>query len=64
MSSVSNAVSMGQMQITIAKKQLDNIEQQGKDAVKLIEASAPEVATAAPPANAASGVGTQINYTA
>ena len=31
MSSVSNAVSMGQMQITIAKKQLDNIEQQGKD---------------------------------
>lgn len=65
MSSVSNAVSMGQMQITIARKQLDNIEQEGRDAVKLMEASAPpQAATAAPPANAAAGVGSQINYTA
>lgn len=63
MSSVSNAVSMGQMQITIAKKQLETIQQQGKDAVKLIEASAPPEA-GAPPANAAAGVGTQVNITA
>jgi hypothetical protein len=63
MSSVSNAVSMGQMQITIARKQLDNIEQQGKDAVKLMEAAAPP-APGAPPANTAAGVGSQVNITA
>lgn len=63
MSSVSNAVSMGQMQITIARKQLDNIEQQGKDAVKLMEAAAPP-APGAPPANTAAGVGSHVNITA
>ena len=63
MSSVSNAVSMGQMQITIARKQLDAIEQEGKDAVKLMEAAAPP-APGAPPANTAAGVGSQVNITA
>jgi hypothetical protein len=63
MSSVSDAVSMGQMQITIARKQLDNIEQQGRNAVKLIEATAPPEAGASP-ANAAPGVGTRVNITA
>jgi hypothetical protein len=64
MSSVSNAVSMGQMEIAVARKQLDHIEQQGKDAVKLIEATAPPPVDGAPPANAGAGVGTQVNYTA
>jgi hypothetical protein len=64
MSSVSNAVSMGQMEIAVARKQLDSIEQEGKDAVKLIEAAAPPPIEGAPPANVAAGVGSQINYTA
>ena len=64
MSSVSNQVSMGQLEIAVARKQLDNIEQQGKDAVKLIEATAAPPVEGAPPANAAAGVGSQINYTA
>lgn len=63
MSSVSNAVSMGQMQITIAKKQLEAIQQEGEDAVKLMEAAAPP-APGAPPANTAAGVGTRVNITA
>jgi hypothetical protein len=63
MSSVSNAVSMGQMQITIAKKQLEAIKQEGEDAVKLMEAASPPP-PGAPPANAAAGVGTHVNITA
>jgi hypothetical protein len=64
MSSVSNAVSLGQMEIAVARKQLDSMEQEGKDAVKLIEAAAPPQVEGAPPANTAAGVGTQLNVTA
>ena len=64
MSSVSNAVSMGQLEIAVARKQLDSIEQEGKDAVKLIEAASPPPVQGAPPANAPDGVGSQINFTA
>lgn len=64
MSSVSNAGSVGQAQILVAKMQLDTLKQQGKDAVALIESSAAPEGAAGPPANAASGVGTNINYKA
>jgi hypothetical protein len=62
MSSVSNALMMGQLQISVARKQLDAIEQQGRDAITLIESSAPpEVAAAAPPPNTNPGVGGHVN---
>ncbi len=71
MSSVSNAVAMGQMQISVAKMQLEAIEQQGRDALTLIHSSTPpEVAAAAataapaPPANAGAGVGERLNVVA
>jgi len=50
------------MQITVAKKQLESIEQQGRDALTLIAASAPAPEpAAAPPANTAPGVGAHLN---
>ena len=61
MSSVSSAGAPGQYQIAVAKLQLDSVEQQGKDAIALIESS---VASKGAPANAAAGVGTQVNYKA
>jgi hypothetical protein len=67
MSSVSNAVAMGQMQISVAKMQLEAIEQQGRDALTLIHSSTPaDVVAAAPaaPANAAAGVGERLNVVA
>jgi hypothetical protein len=65
MSSVSNAISMTQAQVTVAKMQLDSIEQQGRDTLSLIHSAAPAPAAApATPANTAPGVGSQINYTA
>jgi hypothetical protein len=65
MSSVSSAGAPGQYQIAVAKLQLDSVEQQGKDAIALIESSvAPAGATNGAPANAAQGVGTHLNYTA
>lgn len=44
------------------KKQLDAVEQQGKDALALITASSPQQNKE--PANAAPGVGTQLNVVA
>lgn len=64
MSSVSNALAMGQMQVAIAKKQLDSVEQQGKQALALIEAASPPGAQHAAPANVAAGVGANLNITA
>jgi hypothetical protein len=62
MSSISNSLTATQLQITVAKKQLESIEQQGRDALTLIHASAPpEVQAAAPPANTAPGVGNNLN---
>ena len=61
MTSVSNASSVGQLQITVAKKELEAVEQEGKNALELIHASMPEPAAAA---NAAPGVGGNVNYTA
>jgi hypothetical protein len=60
MSSVSNNLMVGQLQIAVAKRQLESVEQQGKDALALIQSSAPPDATS-PPANAAPGVGTTLN---
>jgi hypothetical protein len=63
MSSVSNATNMGQVQIAVARLQLDSIEQQGRDTLSLIHSAAPAPAPAAP-ANAAPGVGTRVNIPA
>jgi hypothetical protein len=58
MSSVSNALQVGQFQIAVAKQQLESIEQQGRDALTLIESSvAPQPALA----NVGPGVGTTLN---
>ena len=63
MSSVSNAVAMGQLQIAVARKQLDSIEQQGRDALTLIAAAEPP-APGVTPRNVQPGVGTQLNVVA
>jgi hypothetical protein len=65
MSSVTRAGAPGEYQIAVAKLQLDSVEQQGKDAIALIESSVAPVGVAnGPPANAAQGVGTHVSYTA
>lgn len=62
MSSISTSLTATQIQITVAKKQLETIEQQGRDALTLIAASSPASdQAAAPPANTAPGVGTHLN---
>ena len=62
MSSVTNASAVGEFQIAIARQQLDAMKQEGRDALALIQASAPpEVAGTAPPPNAAAGVGQNLN---
>lgn len=64
MSSVSSALAMGQMQVAIAKKELDAMEQQGKQALALIQAAAPAAAQNNPSANTAASVGGQLNIVA
>jgi hypothetical protein len=64
MSSVSSALALSQLQIAVAKKQLDAVEQQGKDALALIHAASPAPQTQTQPVNAAPGVGTQLNVVA
>lgn len=64
MSSVSNATAMAQVQITVAKMQLDSMEQEGRDAVSLINSAAAAPAAHGAPANTAADVGTNVNYTA
>jgi hypothetical protein len=54
---------MSQLQIAVARKQLDAIEQQGRDALELIAAAEPPAPGATPP-NAQPGVGTQLNVVA
>ena len=61
MSSISNASLGAQIQIAVAKKQLEAVEQQGKDALALIESSSPPQAPAGPSANTAPNVGTKLN---
>jgi hypothetical protein len=63
MSSVSNATNMAQVQLTVAKMQLDSMEQQGRDAVSLIKSAAASPASVTP-ANTAPGVGMNVNYSA
>jgi hypothetical protein len=61
MSSVSNSLLAGQFQIAVAKQQLESIEQQGRDALTLIDSSiAPQAAVPAA-ANVGPGVGTTLN---
>jgi hypothetical protein len=59
MSSVSSTMMAGQIQIAVAKLQLRAVEQQGKDALSLIQSAAPS--ESAPPANVAPNVGTALN---
>jgi len=62
MSAISNSLMAGELQIAVAKQQLRSVEQQGKDALSLIQsAAAPPVASSGPPANVAPGVGTALN---
>ena len=62
MSSISTGLMAEQLQIAGAKQQLRSVEQQGKDALTLIQsAAAPEVPTNAAPANVAPHVGTALN---
>lgn len=61
MSPVSNALAMGQLEIAVARKQLDAIEQEGRDALKLIAAAEP---AAGAPQNVQPGVATQLNVVA
>ncbi len=63
MSSVSNALALSQLQVAVARKQLDSIEQQGQAALALIEATAPPTQAGAP-ANAGAMVGTRLNVVA
>ena len=62
MSSVTNALAAGELQIALARQQLDAMKQESKDALTLIKASAPpEVVAATPPPNAGAGVGQKLN---
>lgn len=64
MGPISNALTMGQLEVVVAKKQLDAIEQQGENALVLIEAAAPvEGAQSSTPANVSAGVGGRLNIT-
>lgn len=62
MSSISSSLTAMQLQVAVAKKQLDNTELQGQNALALIESSAPPQPQA--PVNAAPGVGTKLNVVA
>ena len=67
MSSVSDALSYGQLQIAVQKKQLESIEQQGRAALALIDAAQPPPQAAAPsgpPANVPPEVGQNLNVEA
>lgn len=66
MSSISDALAVGQLQVAVAAKQLDAIEQQAKDALRLIEAAqpAPQLQADTPAQNVQPGVGTQLNVVA
>lgn len=53
----------GQYQIAVARRQLEAVEQEGKNAVELIHsASAP--AQPGPPPNVGAGVGVKLNLSA
>jgi hypothetical protein len=62
MSAISASLTATQFQVAVARKQLDNVELQGQNALALIESSAPPQAKA--PVNAAPGVGTNLNVVA
>ncbi len=65
MSAISNAIDLSRLDIAVARKQLDSIEQQGKDALTLIEGASPaSESSSGPPPNAAASVGTQLNIVA
>jgi hypothetical protein len=63
MSSVSNALATGQLQIALTRKQLDSLEQQERDALQLIAAAAPPILHTAT-RHVQPGVGTRLNVVA
>ncbi len=64
MGSVSNSLLSTQLEIAVARRQLDSMEQQGRDALTLIQSAAPPEARGQTPANTAPGVGAQLNVVA
>jgi hypothetical protein len=64
MSAISSSLLSTQLQVAVARKQLDSVEQQGKNALALIESSAPAAAQAPAPLNAPAGVGARLNVLA
>lgn len=61
MSSISSDLLGVQLQITVAKQQLRAVEQQGKDALSLIQSAGPAQSANTPPLNQAPSVGTALN---
>lgn len=57
MSSVSTALVLSEMRISLARQQLETTKQQGQATVHLIEATA----ALQPPPNASAGVGQKLN---
>jgi hypothetical protein len=53
----------GQIQIAVVKQQLQAIEQQGRNALALIQSATPAQSPGAP-ANVAAGVGAHVNVVA
>lgn len=64
MSAISSSMDMQMLQIAVAKKQLDSVEQQGRNALALISSASPPPPEGGPPANVAPGVGAQLNVVA
>jgi hypothetical protein len=64
MNPLAGDVVAGQYQIAVARKQLDAIEQDGRNAMELIHAATPPPGSAGPPANVTAGVGSKLNFTA
>lgn len=65
MSAISNSLLSTQLEIAVARKQLDSVEQQGRNALTLIQSSAPsEVPAPANTANTPPGVGARLNVVA
>jgi hypothetical protein len=64
MNPIAGDVVAGQYQIAVARKQLDAVEQEGRNAMELIHSATPPPSAEGPPANVAASVGSKLNFTA
>jgi hypothetical protein len=64
MNPIASDVAAGQYQIAVARKQLDAIEQDGRNAMELIHSATPPPGAEGPPANVTQGIGSKLNFTA